>query len=606
MSDTKYLVLALSNESAELWKNTDEIALGLKKMYKKDNEFKKSLDDFLTDFNQNNEEKITIIDLVDLKFDRKMPFEKVKLIKQFLEETLNKFNIGFSFKSGTFVWIEGCIADVKNSVMNFTWLVNNAEAFLNFVKVIRDLLVELKDKVDAILNNMKFREVLYFLFSNLCQKWQKEVLKKVCENIKWKEKYKKFVYKKNWWEKSDTSILTNFIVWDNQKLKIKLTQHLSLIHSGKNKTQKLKKEFLDLFINHLIKDKALLDWVVDNGTWDLSIDIQDEFEWKRWKLKKEKETNNELWAKNVISDDDDSFDWEWDWTIWYWDQSEKLSPVNHTLNNVENIRLWDYLNWLKASEQREILIKLYKEAGKIDNLKVIMWKWKIFSSQLTNLFKNGLDLSEKNRKRLTMNLYFLLDNWKDWKLQEETIDFIIRFLSKNEILSNTIGIVVEKIKDNKEGKVRSIDWNNNLVLEWQTREEIPRTAFDKMWKTIKPIPWQRWEVITTYSSIALKTKSSTSLKLSDFLVVINEIIREKIIKNYPKIKSENYKDFEVLEWHFTMVLNWTDWCITLDMFSNLQEWIKNCGRWKNITKIISLEDLDSELSIYIMKNRIKI
>ncbi len=288
MDDTKYLFLALDNESSKLWKNTYEMALGLRKMYKKDSEFKKSLDEFLLEFNQNNEEKITIKDLLDINFDRKVPFEKVKLIKQFLEENLNKFNIGISFKSGAFIWIEGCINDVKNSVMNFTWLVNNAESFLNFVKVIRDFLMELKGKVDSILNDKKFREVLDFLFSNLCQKWQKEVLQKVCENIKWKEEYKELVYRKKWWEKSDTSILINFIIWDNNELKIKLTQHLSLIHSWKNKTQKLKKEFLDLFINHLIKDKALLDWIIDNGTWDLSLDIQDEFEWKRWKVREKK------------------------------------------------------------------------------------------------------------------------------------------------------------------------------------------------------------------------------------------------------------------------------------------------------------------------------
>jgi hypothetical protein len=40
------------------------------------------------------------------------------------------------------------------------------------------------------------------------------------------------------------------------------------------------------------------------------------------------------------------------------------------------------------------------------------------------------------------------------------------------------------------------------------------------------------------------------------------------------------------------------------MFSNLQEWIKKHDRWKNITQIISLEELDSELSIYINKNKI--
>jgi hypothetical protein len=32
-----------------------------------------------------------------------MPSKKVELIKQFLEETLNKFNIGISFESGAFI-----------------------------------------------------------------------------------------------------------------------------------------------------------------------------------------------------------------------------------------------------------------------------------------------------------------------------------------------------------------------------------------------------------------------------------------------------------------------------------------------------------------------
>jgi hypothetical protein len=47
--------------------------------------------------------------------------------------------------------------------------------------------------------------------------------------------------------------------------------------------------------------------------------------------------------------------------------------------------------------------------------------------------------------------------------------------------------------------------------------------------------------------MALNIKPSTFLKLSDFLIVINEIIIEKLRENHPKIKSENYKDYEILD-----------------------------------------------------------
>ncbi len=399
----------------------------------------------------------------------------------------------------------------------------------------------------------------------------------------------------------------------------------------------------------------------------------------------------DIWAiLTLVSDKDDILDWDeipdWDepWIILDWAKSEKLSLVKQTLNSEENIWLRNYLNWLNAIEQREFLIKLFNEAKKIDNLQVIMWKWKTLSLQLTKLFKNGLDLSEKNRKRLNMNLYFLLDNWNNSKLQEETIDFIIRFLLKNEVLFDTIWIVVETRKNNKTEIVELEVLSNESVIEWQMNKweivdtniqerednswnkilpEIPKInketsiesqewqvcsekwkiieppkqkvdldvsikweqteikpieldvdkgwflkerppAFDKMGETIKPIPWQRREVLSTYSSMASKIKPSTSLKLSDFLVVINAKIQEKLRENHPKIKSENYKDYEILDWHFITVLSWTDWCIIQNMFSNLQEWIKKCDRWQNITEIISLVDLDNELSRYIMENRI--
>ncbi|MFA5916893.1 MAG: hypothetical protein WC850_01510 [Candidatus Gracilibacteria bacterium] len=969
MSDTKYLVLALNDESSKLGNNTAQIALGLRKMYRKDSKFKESLDDFLLNFNGKSEDNITIDDIVDLKFGRKMPSKKVELIKQFLEETLNKFNIGISFESGAFIGIEGCITDVKNSVMNFTGPVNDAESFFSFVKVIRDFLMELKGKVDSILNDEKFREVLSFLLSNLCQKGQKEILQRVCENIKGQEEYKKLVYKKNGGEKTDTSILINFITGDNKELKTRVTQLLFLMFSETNKTQKLQEQYLDSFINHLIRDKALLDGIVDNDTWDLSLDIQDEFEGKRGKVKEDKEikeTKNELGAKKVIinkihnltinqqiwffsnfcnglkqtfgyawvllkgyennkilseflregnqeflklfeskktkigkpiigkfvkkvcedeklyeivgtmlgldkelfisasiksikkknvfseleekerrkiliiksriesgflglsaedqrnfllkiykkitnedilitsskemdkikevinnfikstaeyifglfflkdnkikskkyieklalglceskdysdycvqffgleeeiknideknldvkvstptntkaldwvqkdtgprdlgkilalaSDKEDSFDGDADGeNPEEIEKSEKLLPVNNTLNSVENIGLSNYLNGLKPSEQREFLIKLCNEAGKIDNLQIMMGRGKTFSSQLKNLFLDGLDLSEIKRKRLNMNLYFLLNKGKDWKLQEETIDFISRFLSKNEILSDAIGIVDEKRKDNefdnKEEIAEPKVLSDELIIEGQTSEleptipggeneeikeiieepivseqeldgairaeevipkvditleqEIPDELednglnkivlpgskvsekpdankirgpkkeadirgflreklpdFDKMGETIIPKSGERGEVISTYSSMALNIKPSTFLKLSDFLIVINEIIIEKLRENHPKIKSENYKDYEILDGHFNTVLSGTDGCIIQNMFSNLQEGIKKHDRWKNITQIISLEELDSELSIYINKNKI--
>lgn len=161
MNKTKNLVLDLS------WKwdfcsSSQELADNFVELYKTDKSIKKSVDIFFNEFNNGNEETISIKDIFDVYNSRNfyIDIKKVFLIKKFFQKYFPNSNFWISFNSEEYIWPDKDINFVKKTVLQIiTSEQKDIEEINMFVYVIKHFLIEINCRINEILS-IKSRECI--------------------------------------------------------------------------------------------------------------------------------------------------------------------------------------------------------------------------------------------------------------------------------------------------------------------------------------------------------------------------------------------------------------------------------------------------------------
>lgn len=176
------LEINLDLDSWRLCEKKNQITLSLEKLYNNDENLKKSIDNLLNDFNQNNEIKITIWDVLN----KDVSSNKIELVNNFLDKILANFYIWIKLNNWVSLSIEWEINNIQQAIITIIWK-NKSDIInlLNLSESIKVVLIELKENVEKLLNkkiseSINYEEIEKFI-DKLSHSMQKKFLKTLYE-----------------------------------------------------------------------------------------------------------------------------------------------------------------------------------------------------------------------------------------------------------------------------------------------------------------------------------------------------------------------------------------------------------------------------------------